>query len=234
MSREITHQFDEHRKRVLCIGWSVDDQDIMTSANDKRLNILNLSNLELKNQIKSPSGKPILHLKYGKKGEKITIIDECGKIYNLGVKNLAVLQKQEFAVDCASVKSMCISNHGAYVFVGFKKNILVYDRSTLEPVTIIKGFEFEVTDLKIYSNDNKVYVIDQSGLSYVSRIGQGASVIEDLNDWLNPTTIYSIESLTQSNVIQRLFTSDNFNLWLEKNPLLFPLLKYRSQFETEA
>lgn len=234
LSREITHQFDEHRKRVLCIGWSVDDQDIMTSANDKRLNILNLSNLELKNQIKSPSGKPILHLKYGKKGEKITIIDECGKIYNLGVKNLAVLQKQEFAVDCASVKSMCISNHGAYVFVGFKKNILVYDRSTLEPVTIIKGFEFEVTDLKINSNDNKVYVIDQSGLSYVSRIGQGASVIEDLNDWLNPTTIYSIESLTQSNVIQRLFTSDNFNLWLEKNPLLFPLLKDRSQFETEA
>ena len=74
LSREITHQFDEHRKRVLCIGWSVDDQDIMTSANDKRLNILNLSNLELKNQIKSPSGKPILHLKYGKKGEKITII----------------------------------------------------------------------------------------------------------------------------------------------------------------
>jgi WD40 repeat protein len=234
LKQEIILNLDAHRRRITCLDWSVDGQDIISSSNDKRINIISLSKSELKNQIKSPSGSTIISLKYAHNGETVTIIDECGKIYNIDGKTLSVLQKQEFEVDCSTEKSTCVSKHDAFVFIGFRKNILVYDRATLEPLTIIKGFEFEVSDLKVNVNENKVYVIDESGLSYVSRIGQGATVIEDLNQWLSTSPEKSIGSLSQSNAIKRLFTTDNFALWVQKNPLLFPLLKTRSQFETES
>jgi len=232
--QEIILNVDEHRRRITCLDWSIDGQDIISSSNDKRINIINISKSELKHQIKSPGGRTIISLKYSLNGETVTIIDECGKIYNLDGKTLSVLQKQEFEVDCSAEKSTCISKNDAYVFIGFRKNILVYDRATLEPLTIIKGFEFEVSDLNVNVNENKVYVIDKSGLSYVSRIGLGATVIEDLNKWLSTSPEKSIGSLCQSNAIKRLFTTDNFALWVEKNPLLFPLLRIRSQFETES
>jgi WD40 repeat protein len=234
LKQEIILNLDAHRRRITCLDWSVDGQDIISSSNDNRINIISLSKSELKNQIKSPSGSTIISLKYAHNGETVTIIDECGKIYNIDGKTLSVLQKQEFEVDCSAEKSTCVSKHDAFVFIGFRKNILVYDRATLEPLTIIKGFEFEVSDLKVNVNENKVYVIDESGLSYVSRIGQGATVIEDLNQWLSTSPEKSIGSLSQSNAIKRLFTTDNFALWVQKNPLLFPLLKTRSQFETES
>ena len=80
--------------------------------------------MELKNQIKSPSGSTIISLKYAHNGETVTIIDECGKIYNIDGKTLSVLQKQEFEVDCSAEKSTCVSKHDAFVFIGFRKNIL--------------------------------------------------------------------------------------------------------------
>ena len=234
LKQKIILNVDEHRRRITSLDWSIDGQDVISSSNDKRVNVINLSKSGLKHQIKSPSGESIIFLKYAKNGETVTIVDKCGKIYNLDGKTLSVLQKQEFEIDCSTEKSICVSEHDAYVFIGFRKNILVYDRATLEPLTIIKGFEFEVADLKVNADDDKVFVIDESGLSYVSRIGQGAAVIEDLNKWLSTSPDKSIASFSYSDAVHRLFTSDNFTQWVEKNPLLYPLLKSRSQFETES
>lgn len=232
--KKVTNIFEGHRKSITSLDWSFDGQDIVSSGRDRSIHIYNVSNSKLKKEIKSPSGSRIIYLKYGTKGELITVIDECGRVFNLDATSLAITQKQEFAIDCNSEKTSFISEKDKYVFVGFEKNILVYHRSTLEPLTVIKGFEFDVADIKVNVEQNKVFAIDESGLVYVSRIGLGASIIEDCNSWYSTSPVKSIATLSESPAVKSLFVTDNFSSWVNKNPLLQPLLKPRSQFETES
>mgnify|MGYP006076255283 CR=1 FL=1 len=233
-TKMVTNIFEEHTRSVLSLDWSIDGQDIVSSSDDKKIHVYNIAGSKLKAELKSPSRKPITYLKYGNNGELITVVDECGRVFNLDAKSLAIMQKQEFAIDCSSEKTSFVSEQDKYVFVGFEQNILVYKRATLEPLTIIKGLEFDVANIKVNAEQNKVFAIDESGLVYVSRIGPGASIIEDLNSWLSTSPLKSIASLSESPAIKRLFVTDDFSSWVEKNPLLQPLLKARSQFETES
>jgi len=41
--QEIILNVDEHRRRITCLDWSIDGQDIISSSNDKRINIINIS-----------------------------------------------------------------------------------------------------------------------------------------------------------------------------------------------
>lgn len=224
--------FSEHRRRVEHIDWSPDGQKIISTGKDKKIIVADIVKLVVDTEIKTLDGSAILSLKWSNSGEKITTVDDCGKIYILAAKTLNVLQKQEFSIDCSSVTCANISRGDNLVYVGYKNNVLVYSLKTLSPLTIISGFAFDVSNLGSQFDESKIFVVDESGLGYISRIGFGATIIDDLNNWLIESPTFSVDDLANTAAVKRLFVNGGFRLWLNKNPLLFPLLKEQGQFET--
>lgn len=222
-----------HRREITGLAWSRDDAKIVTSGKDKKIIISKPKSGQVLLESKSPSGSDLQTLHWSLDNQHFTGVDDCGKIFKFDSRTLVVLGKNEYDFDCAFVSSSHITENGSYVAIAFKNKIVVFKGDDLTPFTVVDGFAGELTTLSSSIYEDKLFSSDHLGFTYYSRLGYSASILNDLNEWIEATSELSISQLQKSIIVEELFGQRGFQNWVSNNPSIAELLVDKDQFETE-